>query len=110
MSEGSGHDVAQAEILVCSPVHQKLQVVDPNPGVGVVLSSLQPRRSEIARNFNEIIEFTANHTLMLPFPVGDPSTDMNQVPARFFLDLPCESFFEGLARLHVATDNVPDAR
>lgn len=75
-----------------------------------MFASLQPRRSEIARHFNEIVELTANNTVMLPFPVGDLSTDMKKFPARFFLDFPCESFFEGLARLDVATDNVPDPR
>jgi hypothetical protein len=58
--KGRGHDIAQTEVLVSSPVHQKLQVVEPHPGVGIVLSRLQPRRSEIAFNFNEIVEFAAN--------------------------------------------------
>jgi hypothetical protein len=105
---GLGHDVAQTEVPVSSPVHQQFQIIDPHPGVGVVLSLLQPRRSEIASNFHEIIEFAANNPVMLPFPVGDLDADMTQLPARLFLDFPCEGFFDGLACFNVATNNVPD--
>src|SRR5262245_50330672 len=47
---------------------------------------------------------------MLPLPVSDLSTDVMQLPARLFFDFPCESLCRYFARLHVATNDIPDTR
>ena len=38
--EGAGHDIAQPAIPVSATLHHKVQVVRPDPGVGVVLPFL----------------------------------------------------------------------
>src|SRR2546427_4088495 len=68
------------------------------------------QNGRIVFDAHEIVALASHETVVLPLPVGDLSADASQRPARLFLDLSRQVFFERLAGLDVAADDIPDPR
>jgi len=105
-----GDDVPQTAIAVGAAPHHQLEVVRPDPGGRVVLAVLQPGRVEVAVHVDEVVELTADHTAILPLPVGDHGLDAPQPPAGLLLELAGQRLLRRLAGFEVTTHDVPDAR
>src|SRR5215218_1738415 len=109
-AHGLGDDVPQPPVAVGPALHHHAEVARPDPGVRVVLGVVQPRRAQVAVHLDEVVELPADDTVVLPLPVGEHRLEVPEPPAGLLLELAGQRFLRRLARLQVATDDVPDAR
>jgi hypothetical protein len=90
--------------------HHEFDIVASDPGIGVVLPILQLRRPHVALYFDDVVEFTANYSIVLLFPVSNLSGDATQFPASFLIDLSGKGLLGGFTCLNVTTNDVLDPR